>query len=100
MRKIINIENGTIEITGNNHDIAIEYDKPDWSEDEEPCFMYHDHKYFLSEFPRTKNNPWGNASEWAQKYDAMMADSYFSGLLINLTNGGDSVRVYYFVARS
>ena len=91
MKKIISTESGNVTIRGNGAWIPIEYMQADWSEGEEvACFKYREDHIFLDEVMRTDSR--GIFSE----YDGMLGFTYFSGLLIRLSESSDAVQVYYF----
>ena len=91
MKKTIATENSTITITGNGAWIPIEYKQADWSDGEEmPCFEYENDYIFLDEI--TVTDPKGVFGE----YDGILNFSYFSGILVKLSEFGDAVQVYYF----
>jgi hypothetical protein len=100
--KTIERENGKIEIYGNNHWIELEYEVPEWNEetqDLEECFNYKGNKYFLSQFMNIHNkvhNP--NPPEWMKEFDGYHNDSYFSGILIKLSDTGEAVKVYTYIS--
>ena len=88
-----------IKITGNGHWIELFYAVPEWNDEneEEPCFVYKGWTYFLSEFMSVNNkvhNP--NPPEWLKPFDGYMSDSYFSGILINLSPCGEAVKAYTY----
>ena len=90
MKKIISYRNGKITIEGNETWIPIEYKQADWSDEEMPCFEYEEDYIFLDEIAVT--DPRGVFSE----YDGILNFSYFSGILVKLSELGDAVQVYYF----
>ena len=55
-------------------------------------------QYSLDEFIMTKKNPWGNAPKWMQEFDGYHSDSFFSGVLIKLSDCGESAKVFTFIA--
>lgn len=97
--KTIQQENGKIEIFGNNHDIELTYETPDWSEDLEQCFKYKGNTYFLSEFMNIHNKVYNpNPVDWMKEFSGYMNDSAFSGILIKLSECGEAVKAYTFIA--
>lgn len=100
--KIIAQESGEIRIYGNGHWIPMEYGVPDWHEPDpdcefqdagvESCFRYKGHKYFLEEFMRMdKNSPFG------KEFHAYKSDSFFSGILIMLSEDGEAIKAYTYI---
>jgi len=60
-------------------------------------FTHYGHKYWLSEFMRTKNNPWiGDIQEYLEEFDGYMHDSFFSGVVIKFSDCGEAVRAFTF----
>ena len=55
-------------------------------------------QYSLDEFVLTKRNPWGDAPEWMQMYDGYLSDSWFSGILIKLSDCGESAKVFTYIS--
>jgi hypothetical protein len=103
--KIVKLnENNTIDIYGNNHDIELQYDIPEWNKDDEDpyleqCFKYHGHTYFLSEFMNIHNKVYNPCpSKWMLEFNGILNDSYFSGILIKLSEDGETVRAYTFIS--
>ena len=102
--KSIKQDNGTLDIYGNNHWIELDYQVPEWNNDKpdadvEACFKYKGNLYFLSEIMAVNNpiyNP--NPPEWMKGFDGYMSDSFFSGILIKLSDEGDMVKVYTFLS--
>ena len=89
--RTIKRDNGQIDIYGNNQPRELDYDHtPEWSEEEEASFMYKGQRYFLSEFMRTRAH--------GLPYDGYLNDSYFSGILIKLSEDGETVTVHTFIA--
>jgi len=93
---------GEIKVYGNHHYRPVDYAVPDWNEEtgeEEACFKHKGNTYFLSEFVNIHNkvhNP--NPPEWMKEFDGYMSDSYFSGLLIKLSECGEGVKVYTYIS--
>jgi len=88
-----------MQIYGNNHDIEIEYKVPEWNQDkpeeeqeEEACFTYKGHTYFLSEILRVDKD----SKEGKAGFHGSYGWTYFSGILIKLSECGDSVKAYTF----
>lgn len=97
MKKVIQLENGSITIKGNDHWLELDYQIPEWNEDDEDpemeaCFQYRGNTYFLSEFMKIEKN----SSDWMQDFDGHHGESYFSGILIKLAGSGDAVQVYSY----
>jgi hypothetical protein len=96
--------NSEIRIFGNHHFIEIEYQIPEWNEENEDqensyeeCFKYKGDYYFLSEFMNIHNKVYNpNPAEWMKEFSGIKGDSYFSGLLIKLNETGEAVQVYYY----
>ncbi len=91
--KVLKQENGSISIYGNNHVKEIEYEKPEWSEDEEPCFRYKGNVYFLSEFLLIQgSNPF-------KDFDGYFSDSSFSGILIKIVDSNEgTLKAYTYIS--
>lgn len=89
MKKIVT-ESGEMEIIGNNHWIEIFYELPDNVEDGEylPCFYYKGNRYFLSEFMDIHNR--------LQEFNGMLNFTYFSGILIKISETGEAIKAYTF----
>ena len=103
MRKLykkIEKENGTIEIYGSGKWIKIDYAKPEWSDGEvEQYFRYRNNRYYLSEIMAVHNpihNP--NPSDWMKEFDGYANDSFFSGILIKLSDDGEAVKAYTYIS--
>jgi hypothetical protein len=89
--KTIKKENGTITIYDERIASDMYYAVPDWSEDEELAFTFNDNEYFVSEFTRTYDN-----SDWMGEFHGILNWTYFSGILIKLTEDLDSLRIYTY----
>ncbi len=89
--------------TCDGHEIQI-YGTNRWqmvhsSYDEETNFVNHyGRQYNLNEFVLTKGNPWGDAPKWMQEFDGHLEDSFFSGVLIKLSDCGESAKVFSFIS--
>ena len=81
-----------VKIISNNRWREIEYSRPDWSEEEEPCFQYKNHTYYLSEFMRIEGD-----EHPFKDYHGYLNHTVWSGVLIKLHDAGDAVIVarYY-----
>jgi len=102
--KTIKKENGIMYLYGNHHWKEIEYKIPEWNEDDEnsdyeACFKYLGRTYFLSEFmridPKDTYNPFNNFGIDIHGY---LSDSFFSGILIQYSDCGDSVKAYTYIS--
>lgn len=73
--------------------LEVEYKECGVSEDLEPYFTYDGIDYFLSDFVRTHNNPWGNMDtpDYIHAYDCT---NYFNPYFIEIADSGDCVRLY------
>jgi len=84
-----------MKITGNGHVKELLYGIPEWQDDkdennDEPYFLYHGDKYFLSEFVRTED------PELLEKgINGVYGTSYFSGIGVILSDDIDGVKVYF-----
>ncbi len=66
--------------------------------DEAVSFVKHyGRTYRLDEFILTKRNPWGDSPEWMQEFDGYTTDNYGSGTLINLSDCGESAKVFTYI---
>jgi hypothetical protein len=95
---------GEINIYGNHKWIELEYQIPEWNEDKEDpdfeqCFKYKEQIYFLSEFMNIHNKFYQpNPPEWMKEFDGYKSDSYFSGLLIKISEDGEAVKIYTYIS--
>jgi hypothetical protein len=97
--KTIVQENGKITIYGSNRDIKTYYKKPEWNdEEEELCFKYRGREYFFSEFMNIHNKVYGNYPDYLQEFNGIMNDSYFSGILIKISEDSETVKAYTFIS--
>jgi len=93
---IVDNDKGTIKIFGDGEWIELEYDIPEWNEDDEyadyeSCFIFNDNKYFLSEFMSVdKHSPFYGI------FHGYSNDSFFSGVGVKLSDDGDVIKVYSF----
>ena len=105
--KTVERENGIITIYGSNRDIKTFYAVPDWNKDkdidaddrEELAFRYRGHVYYFSEFMAVHNsfyNP--NPPEWMKEFTGYMGDSYFSGVLIKISDDGETIKAYTYIS--
>jgi len=88
-------------IVGNKHWIEIVYDVPDWNKEnegnednEEECFYYEGQQYFLSEIVRSEDEE--TYKKFGIEIHGVMGHTYFSGILVELHETGEAVRVYRF----
>jgi len=104
MRKIINQDNGKIEIIGNGHEKPLlhwfeltEKEKQEFDYDgmeEDSFFRYKNWIHTLSDIMRIdKNMP-----EFMQAFDGYSPDSFFSGILVKLTEDSDYIKVYTYIS--
>jgi len=91
--KEIEQDNGTLTIWGSNRWIKIDYAKPEWSDNQEPYFRYEDRRHYLSEILGTR---FPNAPEWIKEFDGYANDSFFSGVLVKLSDDGEAVKAFTF----
>jgi hypothetical protein len=65
----------------------------------EACFWYKGNLYFLSEIMAV-NNPVHNPHppDWMKGFDGYMSDSFFSGILIKLSDCEDAVKAYTYIS--
>jgi hypothetical protein len=99
--KVISTESGGIDIYGNGHWKEIEYEVPEWNEDElESCFKYKGRTYFMSEFmPVEEGSPFHLIDkEGGKLFDGYHSDSFFSGILIKISTCGDGIKVYTYLS--
>ena len=97
--KTVEQENGTIKIYGSNRWIEVDYNhKPDWAEDDvEASFRYRGHRYYLSEFMRMGYGG-GWVPDWLKEFDGQAGDSFFSGILVKLSNDGEAVKAFTYIS--
>lgn len=59
----------------------------------QPCFDFNEKRYWLSEFTRCHNNPWGNLNvpDYIHGYETM---NYFDPLFISINDSSEFVKVY------
>jgi hypothetical protein len=99
--KTIEQENGKLTIYGSNRDIKTFYKKPDWGDGEEIAFKYNGNIYFLSEFMDIHNKVYNpNPVEWMVEFSGYKSDSYYSGILIKISQDGDSdyIKAYTYIS--
>jgi hypothetical protein len=89
---------GSLTIYGSNRNIKLFYAVPEWSResgDAKEYFNYHGKRYYLSEFMRIENY----APEWMKEFDGYAGDSFFSGVLIKLSecDMDDCVKAYTYI---
>jgi hypothetical protein len=65
--------------------------KPEWSKEEEECFIHFGRRYFLSEFMRTDRK-----GVFGLDVDGVASDSYFSGVLIKVDPEGEYVTAWTY----
>ena len=67
----------------------------DWIQ---PCVEYESETYWLSDFVRTHNNPWGNIDcpDYIHGYDST---NIFNPMFIELADSGDCARLYKHKAK-
>ena len=92
--KEIETENGTIKIYGTNRWQELHYAKPDWSEEEEPYFNHYKRRYFLSEIMAFTNPK----RDWTKDFDVYANDSFFSGVLVKISNDGEMIKAFTFIS--
>lgn len=90
--KTIEQDNGKLTIYGSNRDIRIEYVKPEWANEPEASFRYKNNRYFLSEFMACPT-----IFDGFTEFDGYMSDSFFSGILIKLSEDGDAVKAFTYI---
>ena len=103
MRKEFVNDNGTMTIIGNGHDIPLldgceltEKERNWWSDlinvDESTFFRYKGHCYFMGDFiqARRQFNEYG-------EYDGYMSDCFFSGILIKVSEGYETIKAYTYI---
>ena len=99
--RTIEKESGKIQIFGNNHEIETFYSAPDWndSNEEEECFKYKGHVYFISEFMYIDQyNPMNITENNEPLFDGYMSDSFFSGILVKYTEDAESIKAYTYIS--
>jgi len=99
--KTIDQENSTIKIYGDDEYIEIDYKIPEWEKDKpedeqefEACFEHEGNTYFLSEIMRVEKN----APEWMQEFSGYSSQTYFSGIMVKMSDCGDGVKVYTYTS--
>ena len=98
--KVIN-EGDSSEVTiyGNNHWRELEYSVPEWGVEEEASFRFKGNTYFLSEFLNIHNEVYNpNPPDWMKEFNGHLSDSYFSGVLVKLSDCGEAVKVYWYIS--
>lgn len=85
-------------IYGSNHWQMVHAEFDNESEEHIQYVNHYGKKYSLDEFVLTKRNPWGDAPEWMQEFDGYLSDSFFSGILIKLSDCGESAKVFTFIS--
>lgn len=95
LRNVLTVHDDCINVYGTNR-----WQKIHYSNTKEPYqFVYHmGMRYKLDCFVMTKRNPWGDAPTWMQAYDGHHSDSFFSGILIKLSDCGESAKVFTYIA--
>ena len=78
-----------LKVVTNGHYRELEYKVPEWSDEEELCFNYKGNIYFLSEFLITTSNCF-------RGWDGYLSETFFSGILVNLSECGEGVKVGYY----
>jgi hypothetical protein len=96
---------GSIDIFGNGHWKEIDYEVPEWNEDNvnpdiESCFKYKGITYFLSEFmPVELDSPFCLFNKEGEKlFDGYHSDSFFSGILIKLDENSEAIKAYTYIS--
>lgn len=104
MKKIWRVIDG-IEIYGNGHDVPLiygwdltekekeEFDYLDNIEEDFTGFRYKGWTYDLNDFMRTEKN-----SPFFGIFDGIHSDTFFSGVGIKISNGGESIKAYTFIS--
>jgi hypothetical protein len=85
-----------IRICGSNRWQEIHISYNDESEDTTSYVNHYGRKYTLDEFMavrRTTNHP-----SWLDEFDGYLSDSYFSGVLIKLSNCGEAAKVFTYLS--
>ena len=96
MKKIYKVIDN-ITFYGSNKWIKIDYKKPEWSKELEPCFRYNNHIYYLSEFMPIQKH----AHKYMKEFDGYLNDSYFSGVVIKIgenSNYEEAIKAFTFIA--
>ncbi len=97
--KIIKIDDDhEIRICGTNRWQMVHTEFNDETDDVTNFVNHYGRKYSLDEFVLTKRNPWGDAPKWMQEFDGSLNDSFFSGVLIKLSDCGESAKVFTFIS--
>lgn len=67
-----------------------------YGDDSCPCFVLNGKLYYMHDFVRCHNNPWGNMDvpEWIHGYDST---NYFNPVFIRISESGDYVKVYEYI---
>lgn len=77
-----------MKIIGNGHWIEIEYEQPEWSDDQEACFKYLGETWWLGEFMRNEGEL------LAKGFHGYKTMSYFNAILIKIHDSGDAVQAF------
>ena len=104
MKKTIKTDNGNIEIIGNGHEKPLlswheltEKEKKEFDYDgmeNDLFFRYRNWIHTLSDIMYIdKNTP-----AWMQAFDGYSSDSFFSGILVTLTEDSDYIKVYTYIS--
>ncbi len=82
----------------NNGPVDIEYvlDEHEDAKDFEPSFWFNNRRYFISDFTRTRNNPWIGNLDFPEYIHGMETDNYYDPLYIELLRD-DQVNIYQTV---
>ena len=59
--------------------------------------MHYGIKYSLDEFIATRRS-FSNHPDWLKEFDGYMSDSFFSGVLIKLSNDGEAAKVFTYLS--
>ncbi len=110
MRKIYKVVklkdgNGTITFYGCNRWSELKYGNNRLLDKEEhgyndQYFYHYKRKYWLSEILAVNNpiyNP--NPPDWQKEFDGFASDSYFSGIVVKLSDCGESVKAFTFISK-
>jgi len=96
--KIIKIDDDhEIRICGTNRWQIVHNIYNDDTEDASSFVNHYGRQYSLDEFVITQRNPWGDAPKWMHEFDGYLSDSFFSGVLIKLSDCGESAKVFTFL---
>ena len=98
-KEIVRDEFNKITFYGANRYAEIRYTIPRKKENEsKPYFIHYGNREYLDEFLMW-NTPWtGVVPDYMKEFHAMKNDSFFSGVVIKLSDCGESVKAFTFIS--